>query len=148
VNESNSDCIARVFPPTIEAAHNCRSHLESVHQVHITAVWPEAMHDDTVTKGFAHCHWGNRSPDLSLSGPTPLPLTGPRAPTHQARVCEKYWRSTFFAFFHPRLLRGVFEARWFVTLGESYIIMSPDCDSPQPVFPGKILCWETFWSSH
>ena len=43
------------FPPArfaLEAASNCRSHLGSVHQVPITAGWPEAMWIPKLAQGF------------------------------------------------------------------------------------------------
>ena len=56
----------RIF--AVEAIH---SFVFSFHQVPITAGWPEAMWIQILYKDFIH-DWcaGNRTPDLSLSGPT------------------------------------------------------------------------------
>ena len=63
------------FPPArfaLEAASNCRSHLESVHQVPITAGWPEAMWIPKLAQGFhVFAADGDRTHDLSFTGPTP-----------------------------------------------------------------------------
>ena len=56
----------------------------SFHQVPITAGWPEAVWIQSLPKAFTHILYtdsglGNRTPDLSVCGTTPLPVR-PHAP--------------------------------------------------------------------
>jgi hypothetical protein len=49
------DGLYMYFPPArfaLEAASNCRTHLGYVHQVPITAGWPEAMWIPKLAEGF------------------------------------------------------------------------------------------------
>jgi hypothetical protein len=48
--------------------------LSPFHLVPIIDGWPEAVLDEKHAQCFTHDQLGNRTPDLSLSGPTPLPL--------------------------------------------------------------------------
>jgi hypothetical protein len=76
----------------LEAASNCQSHLEVVLQVPITAGWPEAD-NAKLAKGYSHGQFGNRTPNLKLSSPTPLPTVLPLGHELLLAPCYRYYEA-------------------------------------------------------